>query len=159
MAYKYPILYQKVQAGTELNWYTFLYWIFISLYQGAVIMILIVVFFKYSSFYLVTTISFTCLIFIEFLNVFFSIHRLHIIQIVSTAISVLVYILIMLLMRSVLNISELITTQALLLTLVIVLVSWLPPFLYKVLQRYLNPTDEQRVMKQVNSSLIQFNIQ
>lgn len=66
--------------------------------------------------------------------------------------------LIMLLLRSLLNISELITTQAML-TLVIVLVVWLPPFLYKVLQRYLNPTDEQRVMKQVNSSLIQFNIQ
>lgn len=159
VAYKYPILYRKVQSGAELNWYTFLYWIFISLYQGAIIMILIVVFFKYSSFYLVTTISFTCLIFIEFLNVFFSIHRLHIIQIASTVASVVIYILSMLLMRNVLNINELITTQALLLTLVIVLVSWLPPFLFKIAQRYISPTDEQRVMKEVGSSLIQFSLQ
>jgi|JI6StandDraft_1071083.scaffolds.fasta_scaffold04385_7 phospholipid-translocating ATPase len=141
VAYKYPILYRKVQAGTELNWYTFLYWIFISLYQGAIIMILIVVFFKYSSFYLVTTISFTCLIFIEFLNVFFSIHRLHIIQIISTVASVVIYILSLVLMHGVLNANELITTQALLLTLVIVLVSWLPPFLHKIIQRYVSPTD------------------
>jgi phospholipid-translocating ATPase len=159
VAYKYPILYRKVQSGSELNWYTFLYWIFISLYQAAIIMILIIVFFKYSSFYLVTTISFTCLIFIEFLNVFFSIHRLHIIQIAATVASVLIYVLSMVLMRSVLNINELITTQALLLTLVIVLISWLPPFLYKVIVRYINPTDEQRVMKQANPLLLQFSIQ
>ncbi|CAN5951280.1 unnamed protein product [Sphagnum jensenii] len=130
VAYKYPILYRKVQAGTELN----------------------------GSFYLVTTISFTCLIFIEFLNVFFSIYRLHIFQIISIVASVVVYILFLALMRSILNINELITTQALLLTLVIVLVSWLPPFLHKLIIRYISPTDEQRVMKQVNSSLIQYNL-
>jgi hypothetical protein len=124
-------------------------------------MILIVVMFKSSSFYLVTTISFTCLIFIEFLNVFFSIHRLHILQIVSTVASVLIYVLSMLLMRSVLNIDELITWWAMLLTMAIVMVAWLPPFLYKVIMKYVSPTDEQRVMKEEEKgrSIVQFDIQ
>lgn len=147
-----------MQSGGELNIRTFIYWNFISLYQGAIIMILIMVLFKYSSFYLVTTISFTCLIFIEFLNVFFSIHRLHILQIASTVASVAVYILSMWLMNSVLNTQELITSAALLLTMVIVLVSWLPPFLFKMLMKYLSPSDEERVMKQAASSVIQFRI-
>lgn len=49
---------------------SFLYWMFISFYQGAIIMILISVLLPNESFYMVTTVSFTCLILIEFLNVF-----------------------------------------------------------------------------------------
>ena len=41
VAQKYPILYNSIQEGTQVSSYTFLYWMFISCYQGAIIMILI----------------------------------------------------------------------------------------------------------------------
>ena len=64
VAFKYPLLYKSVQEGTELNLSTFVYWVVVSLYQGAAIMVLILALFQSSSFYLVTTICFSCLIFI-----------------------------------------------------------------------------------------------
>lgn len=33
VAMEYPILYKRTQAGNELNMYTFMYWLFISIYQ------------------------------------------------------------------------------------------------------------------------------
>jgi phospholipid-translocating ATPase len=65
---EYPVLYKTTQSGNELNTESFLYWIIISVYQGAVIMILIDLLVGVESFYMVSTISFTCLIVIEFLN-------------------------------------------------------------------------------------------
>ena len=47
---------------------------FVSFYQGSIIMILITLMLGKESFYMVTTVSFTCLIFIEFLNVFIEVN-------------------------------------------------------------------------------------
>jgi phospholipid-translocating ATPase len=68
VALEYPILYKTTQAGNELNAETFIYWVIMSVYQGAVIMILIDLLLGVESFYMISTISFTCLILIEFLN-------------------------------------------------------------------------------------------
>lgn len=43
VAQRYPILYKSSQEGTQVSAYSFLYWMFISCYQGAIIMILITV--------------------------------------------------------------------------------------------------------------------
>ena len=69
IAQKYPILYKSTKEG-QLTFYSFLYWMFISFYQGAIIMIIISVVLMQENFYMITTVSFTCLILIEFLNVF-----------------------------------------------------------------------------------------
>lgn len=68
VALEYPILYKTTQAGNELNAETFIYWVIMSVYQGALIMILIDLLLGVESFYMISTISFTCLILIEFLN-------------------------------------------------------------------------------------------
>lgn len=64
VAQKYPILYKTTQEGDLVSPESFLYWMFISFYQGAIIMILITVLLPNESFYMVTTVSFTCLILI-----------------------------------------------------------------------------------------------
>lgn len=64
VAQKYPILYKTTQEGDLVSPESFLYWMLISFYQGAVIMILILVLLPNESFYMVTTVSFTCLILI-----------------------------------------------------------------------------------------------
>jgi phospholipid-translocating ATPase len=64
VAQRYPILYNSTREGNEVSLYSFLYWMFISLYQALVIMALIALTLMYSSFYMVTTVSFTCLVLI-----------------------------------------------------------------------------------------------
>jgi len=66
---KFPILYQKLQAGRSLNFKTFLIWVWKSIYQAAVIMFLSIILFN-DSFVIIVTITFTSLIVIEFLNVY-----------------------------------------------------------------------------------------
>ena len=75
IAQKYPILYKSTKEG-QLTFYSFLYWMFISFYQGAIIMIIISVVLMQENFYMITTVSFTCLILIEFLNVFTDVNLL-----------------------------------------------------------------------------------
>lgn len=65
---KFPILYQTLQAGRSLNVKTFLIWVWKSIYQAAIIMFLAVLLFN-DSFVIIMSITFTTLIFIEFLNV------------------------------------------------------------------------------------------
>lgn len=93
-------------------------------------MILISLFLLDQSFYMVTTVSFTCLILIEFLNVFTEIHSVHLAQVVSTVVSLGMYTASIFLMRSVLNGVELFTSSCFPITLLIVGVAWGPAFLY-----------------------------
>ncbi len=66
----YPPLYQTMQKSRDLNIKTFLGWCFKSLYQGTVIMIMRIYVYQESYFTQVVTISFSCLILTEFLNVY-----------------------------------------------------------------------------------------
>lgn len=71
----YPPLYQTLQKGRSLNFKTFLIWTWKSIYQGCVIMLFSIVYFK-DSFVNIVTITFTALIFIEFLNIFSSVNKI-----------------------------------------------------------------------------------
>jgi phospholipid-translocating ATPase len=66
---KFPPLYKSLQKGRSLNFKTFLIWVWISIYQGAVIMLSSIIFFN-DSFVNIVSITFTSLIFIELLNIF-----------------------------------------------------------------------------------------
>ena len=73
VAMEYPALYRTTQEGNEISVESFLYWLIISVYQGAIIMILIDLLVGVESFFMVNTISYTCLILIEFLNLLTSV--------------------------------------------------------------------------------------
>jgi phospholipid-translocating ATPase len=66
---KFPPLYKSLQKGRSLNNKTFLLWVWISIYQGSLIMLFSITFFN-ESFVNIVSITFTSLIFIEMLNVF-----------------------------------------------------------------------------------------
>ena len=66
---KFPVMYKTLQKGRNLNIKTFIYWVFKSVYQGAVIMIATVSFFE-SNYLNIISITFTVLIFIEIINVY-----------------------------------------------------------------------------------------
>ena len=66
---KFPSLYKTLQKGRELNAKSFLLWFMKSLYQASVIMICSIYLFE-TSFLIIVTITFSCLILIELLNVY-----------------------------------------------------------------------------------------
>ena len=66
---KFPPLYKTLQKGRSLSTKTFLIWLWKSIFQGCVIMLASVIFFK-ESFTNIVTITFSALIIIELLNVY-----------------------------------------------------------------------------------------
>ena len=65
---KFPSLYKDLQKGRELSTKNFLVWFFKSIFQSSIIMISSVLLFE-NIFIKIVTVTFTCLIFAELLNV------------------------------------------------------------------------------------------
>jgi len=68
------------------------------------------------------------------------IHKIKIAQIVSTLLSLLIYLLLLFLLKSVLNGIELFSTAYLPYTILIVAAAWVPPFVYEMVKRFIDPT-------------------
>mmetsp|Transcript_2936 Transcript_2936/g.2652 ORF Transcript_2936/g.2652 Transcript_2936/m.2652 type:complete len:715 (+) Transcript_2936:765-2909(+) len=66
---KFPILYQSLQLGRDLNETRFLLWIWKSLYQGSVIILMALSLFPEDNFVNLVAITFSALILTELLNV------------------------------------------------------------------------------------------
>lgn len=66
--YRYPELYHELQKGRALSFRTFFTWLFQSIWQGGVIMLLSIYLFE-SSFTNIVAITYTALILSELLNV------------------------------------------------------------------------------------------
>ena len=80
---KFPGLYKNLLMGRELNLKIFLWWFFKSIYQAVVIMFGALYFFQENLFLIIVTITFTCLIFLEILNVYTEINKFHKFMVVS----------------------------------------------------------------------------
>lgn len=75
-ALMFPPLYKSLQKGRSLNMKTFCVWIWMSVYQGSVIILFAILFFN-DSYVNIVTITFTSLILIELLNVYTQIHNMN----------------------------------------------------------------------------------
>lgn len=71
----YPPLYKTLQKGRSMNIKTFCIWLWKSIFQGTLILMLGLFMFR-DSFANIVMITFTSLIIIEILNVYTQIHRL-----------------------------------------------------------------------------------
>ncbi len=80
---KFPGLYKNLLMGRELNLKIFLWWFFKSVYQAVVIMFGALFLFQENLFLIIVTITFTCLIFLEILNVYTEINKFHKFMVVS----------------------------------------------------------------------------
>lgn len=65
----------------------------------------------------------------------------------SIAVSLILYLLLIFLLKNVLNGVELFSTAYLPATVLIVVVAWGPPFLTQTLKKIVDPTSEQKLMK------------
>ena len=72
-ALKFPTIYKILQKGRSFNLKTFLIWIFKSICQGTIIMIMSVMLFEFS-FLNIVSITYTSLIVVEILNVYLEVY-------------------------------------------------------------------------------------
>lgn len=141
---KFPPLYKSLQKGRSLNFKTFLIWVWISIYQGSVIMLFSILFFPGNSFVNIVSITFTALVFIELLNVFTQVHRLRPKILIAAILTVVIYLSSILLFRNYFDVSA-INQEFLIKVIIITAICWLPlHVLNKVIQR-ISPSETSKV--------------
>eukprot|EP00735_Rhodelphis_limneticus_P014383 TRINITY_DN8402_c0_g1::TRINITY_DN8402_c0_g1_i1::g.29116::m.29116 TRINITY_DN8402_c0_g1::TRINITY_DN8402_c0_g1_i1::g.29116 ORF type:complete len:1121 (+),score=215.28,sp/A1A4J6/ATP9B_BOVIN/52.83/0.0,E1-E2_ATPase/PF00122.15/5.1e-22,Hydrolase/PF00702.21/3.3e+03,Hydrolase/PF00702.21/2.8e-14,HAD/PF12710.2/7.5e-13,Hydrolase_like2/PF13246.1/7.5e-08,Hydrolase_like2/PF13246.1/9.4e+03,Hydrolase_like2/PF13246.1/2.7e+03,Hydrolase_3/PF08282.7/0.0051 TRINITY_DN8402_c0_g1_i1:92-3454(+) len=138
VAFTYPELYKELQKGRSLSLKTFSLWVFKSLYQGAIIMILAIVLFE-DNFLSVCAITFTALLLTEFLMVALEINKWHYMIVLAEALSLLCYFVSILVLRSYFDVTFIFTWTFWLKSITITLASCLPVSLGKYLDRKLRP--------------------
>ena len=141
---EYPQLYQSLQKGRELSLKTFLIWVWKSIYQGAIIMLLSFWLFE-KSFTTIVTITFTALIFSELLNVFTALTKWSKVVCLSQLFTLILYIVSIVVLRQTIDVSA-IDAEFVKNVAIIVLLSWGPMQLIKVLRMRFDPTENEKVM-------------
>ena len=121
-----------------------------SIYQGAVIMMLSIICFNEPLFNIVT-ITFTSLICIELLNVFSEVSRPCKAMVITCSLSVLVYAISSYFCREYLALSEFSLSFVFSIGITVA-VAWLPLYLIKVSMFYYHPTEDQKIMMQTGAT-------
>lgn len=147
---QFPQLYQSLQKGRELNLKTFLIWVWKSIYQGAVIMLLAFWLFE-KSFTTVVTITFTALIISELLNINTTLTQMNRLVLLSQIFTLLVYVLSIIFLRQQIDLSV-IDLDFIKNVGIIVLVSWGPLQIAKMLRVRFDPTENEKIMKNIKSN-------
>jgi len=122
-----------------MNTKTFFIWVWISVYQGIVIMVMSLLLFE-QSFVRIVTITFSSLIISEVLNVISTIHRMNRYIFGSLVLTLFIYWLSLILFRNYLDTSK-IDDDFLEKVGLIVCVSWLPIFIIRCIRKRLSPTE------------------
>jgi len=143
-ALNYPPLYKTLQRGRELNLKTFLIWLWRSIYQGTVIMLLSFHLFDNTQ-YNIITITFTALIIAEMLNITSELNRMSFFSAVAICCSLLLYLGTIIILKDTINASS-ITLKFLYKVVSITLVSWLPLHALKVIMKLVDPSEQQKIM-------------
>jgi phospholipid-translocating ATPase len=89
----YPILYRTLSAGRMLNFTAFCVWLMKSIYQGSTIILLGMILFQDSTFTHIVSITFTALVFTEWLNILTEINKWHKLMVLAELGSVCLYLL------------------------------------------------------------------
>jgi len=126
-----------------MNAKTFFVWVWISIYQGIIIMVMSLMMFE-QSFVRIVTITFTALIISEILNVLATIHQLNRYIFGSQVLTLLLYWLSLILFRNYLDTSK-IDADFLYKVGIIVCASWLPIYVVRCLRKKISPSEEDKI--------------
>jgi len=146
VAEAYPPLYKTLQKGRDLSIKTFLIWIWKSIYQGGVIILLTIALFK-DSFLNIVTITFTALIIAELLNVHSETHnKRNITLYLCQAGTLATYALSVVFMKSYIDVASITNYTFLVKVVILTLASWIPVQLVKWLIEKYDPSEAARIM-------------
>ena len=141
---KFPVLYKILQKGRVLNTKTFITWCIKSIYQGAVIMIGAVLLFE-DNFVNIVSITFTTLIFIEIINVYLEIHKLHIVMVISFIFTIAIYLSTMVLLRATFDVGYIFEITAMEKICILTILCWLPFYIINFFYKIYFPEVHERV--------------
>ena len=140
---KFPSIYKDLQKGRQLSTKTFLGWFWKSLFQSSIIMLSGIFFFEHS-FMKISTVTFTCLILAELLNVYTEINKFHYVMYLSLALTFTSYIFSLWFLNSVLDLSYLDFNNIFKIILV-TFVSWIPFYLLKKIMSCIYPETHEKL--------------
>jgi phospholipid-translocating ATPase len=141
---KFPTLYKILLKGRELNFKSFLYWLFKSIFQSTVIMFGSFAFFPDNIFLKIVTVTFTALIYLEILNVYLEITTYHWFMWVSFFSTCLVYLLTIALLKYYLDIYFIFKSDIFWKIPILSIIAWAPFFIFtRVKKRFFPETIEK----------------
>ena len=140
---KFPSIYKDLQKGRQLSTKTFLGWFWKSLFQSSIIMLSGIFFFEHS-FMKISTVTFTCLILAELLNVYTEINKFHYVMYVSLALTFSCYIFSLWFLTSVLDLSYL-DFNNIFKIIIVTFFSWIPFYLLKKLMSCIYPETHEKL--------------
>lgn len=141
----YPNLYQSIQLGRALNGTRFLFWMWKSIYQGCVIILLALVMFPHDNFINIVAITFSALILTELLNVASQIETWNLWIAFAEIISFGLYATCILLLKNYFNLQFIITIDFFWKVFLITAISWCPLHLTKIIKNKLCPSKSQQL--------------
>jgi len=145
---KFPELYKNMQKGRLLGFTSFLIWIWQSVYQGAIIMLLVIYLFPDNSFTNIVAITFSALILTELLNVLTETEKFHWAMMLAELVSLVIYVSSIFAMQQYFDIEYIVSLNFLWRVVVITLASWGPLHVVRKLVEWLSPTDVHIVSAQ-----------
>jgi phospholipid-translocating ATPase len=149
-ALNYPSLYKLVQNGKDTSTKSMLIWKAQAVYQGAIIILFSLIFFP-NLHAEIHTITFTALIFIEYLNIFTVITTWHRMMTLSLLISIACYLVCLFPLSKIVDLTPM-DQPTLARILLLVLFGWLPMQMMYLVQELCYPTPVQKL---INEATIQ----
>jgi phospholipid-translocating ATPase len=143
----FPPLYKTLQKGRALNFTMFAVWLWKSLFQGSVIILMSLLLFPDNNFFNITAITFTALILTELLNVYTEIEKFHWLMGVSLFASLVLYILSFVAMQQYFDLSYIFSFDFAWRVVLITALSWGPLHIAKMIKNKVDPSEHQKVMQ------------
>ncbi|KAF9529869.1 aminophospholipid-transporting P-type ATPase [Crepidotus variabilis] len=145
VAVVYPELYKELTKGRALSYKTFFWWLMISLYQGATIMIVSLILFE-NEFLHIVSISFTALILNELIMVALEITTWHTYMVISEVVTLFFYVISIAFLPAYFDLSFVVTLAFAWKTAVIVAISALPLYFIKAMKRRFAPAASSKLL-------------
>ena len=145
-AFNYPELYQLVQEGQHISIEEFLSWLWKSIFQGSVI-IMLSLYFLENTLTEFVTITFTALIFLEYLNILTSIRTWHRYMVYSICLSIVIYLFCLLFLQEMFYFSSL-SLETTTKIFVITYAAWFPFQVVQTIRRTWFPTPLDKIINE-----------
>ena len=141
----YPILYKTLQLGRALNVTRFLLWMWKSVYQGSVIILLSIILFPHDNFLNIVAITFSSLVLTELLNIYSQVQTWTWPMVGAEMVSLTVYWISVLLLKNYFNMNFIIRADFFWKVLIITAVAWLPLHLIKFFKEKIWPPKSKQI--------------
>ena len=141
----FPNLYKILLKGREINLKNFLWWLFKAIIQANIIMFGSLFMFPDNIFLKIVTCSFTALVYLEILNIYTEINKIHWFMIFSLLGTCAVYTLTLAFLNNYLDIYFVIKKDIFWKIIVISIIAWIPFFSANKIKKYCFPQEYDKV--------------